>query len=87
MERELSEREIQVIRFAAMGLTDKEMAHRLGVSLATIRTYWERLRVKTKTRSRTHAVCQVLLGNQGASEPIGEVRRESRSESHASQQR
>ncbi len=66
-ERALSLRELQVVDLAAAGYCDKEIAAQLGVSLATIRTYWDRLRSKTKTRSRTHAVCVVLLAKAKSS--------------------
>ena len=65
MNRELSAREMDVIRLASEGYCDKEISARLGVGLTTVRTYWERIRVKTGTRSRTHATCAVLLGLTG----------------------
>ncbi len=51
-----SDRETDVLCFAAQGMTDKEIALRGDVALSTIRTYWERIRRKTGTLSRTHAV-------------------------------
>jgi len=57
---------MQTVKLAAMGKCDKEIARDLGVSLSTVRTYWERLRTKTGTRSRTHAVCTVLFGEISA---------------------
>ena len=53
----LSRREQEVVRLAAQGYCDKEIGTELGISLATVRTFWERIRVKTLTRSRTQAVC------------------------------
>ena len=60
-DNKLSSRELEIINLAANGLCDKEIAVRLGVHLSTVRTYWERIRFKTASRSRTHAVCLVLF--------------------------
>jgi DNA-binding NarL/FixJ family response regulator len=62
---QLSSRETEVIDLAAHGSCDKEIASELGVSIATVRTYWDRIRTKTATRSRTHACCSVVLSKQG----------------------
>jgi DNA-binding NarL/FixJ family response regulator len=60
MRLELSDRERQVIAFAAHGLSDKEIAKRCKVTVSTIRTYWDRIREKSGAVTRTHAVCLVL---------------------------
>ena len=61
--RLLSSQEMNVVTHAANGLLDKEIARIIGVQPATIRTYWERLRIKLKARNRTHAVSiAVALG-------------------------
>jgi PAS domain S-box-containing protein len=52
----LSEQESSVLRLAARGHTDKEIAQRMGVSEKTIDTYWSRIRNKLDARNRTHAV-------------------------------
>jgi len=56
----LSAREEEVIKLAAQGCCDKEIANTLGVQISTVRTYWERIRAKTASKSRTHAVCAVI---------------------------
>ena len=56
----LSSREIEVLRLAAAGCADKEIALHLGVSLTTVRTYWDRIRGKIRAKNRTHAVCIAL---------------------------
>lgn len=56
----LSERERRVIEFAAEGLVDKEIAAALGISLATVRTYWDRIRIKLKAMNRVHVVAIYL---------------------------
>lgn len=52
-------REEQVIRFAADGYTDKEIAQNLGLSIDTVSTYWRRILVKTGCSSRTQVIAQV----------------------------
>lgn len=58
----LSPRESQTLTFAAVGLTDKEIAVRLGVSLGTVRTYWERLNHKSGAVNRAEAVALFVQG-------------------------
>jgi len=60
-----SPRERQVLKLAAEGLTDKEMAVRLGVSITTVRTYWERIRQKTGAVNRSQAVAFFMSGTTG----------------------
>jgi PAS domain S-box-containing protein len=53
---ELSPRESQLLEFAASGLTDQAISNELGISLATIATYWGRIRIKFGPLSRTEIV-------------------------------
>lgn len=53
---ELTERERQVLRLAANGLTRGEMAVRLNLALDTVKTHTRRLREKLGARNTTHAV-------------------------------
>jgi PAS domain S-box-containing protein len=48
----LSPREKQVLRLAAAGFTDRQTAQELGVSLATIGTYWGRVQIKFGSYNR-----------------------------------
>lgn len=48
----LSERERQVIGLAAVGYVDKQISEELGVSIHTLRTYWDRIRTKLGGMSR-----------------------------------
>lgn len=57
---ELSGRENQVVLLAADGLTDKEIAKRLDLQLATIRTYWERIRDKLGTSNKVQSISRLL---------------------------
>ncbi len=54
----LSEREREVLALAAEGLTDKEIAVRLGIGVKTIRTYWDRMRQKLGAASRTQVLAE-----------------------------
>jgi DNA-binding NarL/FixJ family response regulator len=51
----LSERQCDVLRLIAEGLTSKEIAARLGVTLKTVATHTERIFDKLGASNRTHA--------------------------------
>ncbi len=57
---ELSPRESQLLKYAAEGLTDTAISLKLGISEATISTYWGRIRMKLGPYSRTELVATVL---------------------------
>jgi PAS domain S-box-containing protein len=59
---DLSAREREIVLQADAGLTDKEIAHELGLSVASVRTYWERLRNKLDANNRGHAIALALRG-------------------------
>jgi PAS domain S-box-containing protein len=61
-ESALSERERLILSLAAEGLTDKEIAQRLEIGVATVRTYWDRMRRKLGTINRAQSVARVLSG-------------------------
>ncbi|MEV7804658.1 response regulator transcription factor [Microbispora sp. NPDC088329] len=50
----LSERELQVIRLVARGLSNQEIADELRLSLETVRTYLRRVFAKLDVKDRTH---------------------------------
>ena len=60
---ELSPREQQLVKFASQGLTDTAIANRLGISEATVGTYWGRVRIKIGPFNRTELV-SIYLRNQ-----------------------
>jgi len=60
IENELSERELQLLVHATRGLTDQAIANELGISLATIATYWGRIRIKLGPLNRTELVARYL---------------------------
>ncbi|HWD38610.1 MAG TPA: PAS domain S-box protein [Fimbriimonas sp.] len=60
----LSDRERQLINLAIAGSTDTAIAQRLGISEATVGTYWGRIRIKLGPYSRTELVAIVLRSEQ-----------------------
>lgn len=56
----LSPREHQLLTLAEQGFTDNGISNRLGISLATVGTYWGRIRIKFGPLSRTELVANYL---------------------------
>lgn len=71
---ELSPREKELLQFAAEGLTDGAISHRLGISEATVRTYWGRVRIKLGPFSRTELVAIIMRAEREAA--VESLRRE-----------
>lgn len=74
MSNNLSKREAQILRLVAEGLTDKEVAKRLGISKNTVATHIHRVLARRGLRSRTAAVVELLGGiaitrDQATTEP------------------
>jgi DNA-binding CsgD family transcriptional regulator len=65
-ESALSDRERLILSLAAEGLTDKEIALRLDIGVATVRTYWDRMRRKLGTINRAQSVAKLLAENDHA---------------------
>lgn len=61
---ELSPREQELIQLASEGLTDTAIAYRLGISEATVGTYWGRVRIKIGPYNRTELVSLYLRAKQ-----------------------
>lgn len=51
----LSNRELQVVVLASQGRPDKEIAQELGLSIASVNTYWTRIRAKLNINTRSEA--------------------------------
>ena len=56
----LSEREFEVLRLAAKGLPNKEIARRMGLSIRTVHSHLANIFMKMHVGSRTEAVLQAL---------------------------
>lgn len=54
--QKLSPREEEIVELASEGLTNEAIAYRLGLSIATVNTYWIRIKLKTGGSGRTDAV-------------------------------
>jgi PAS domain S-box-containing protein len=62
----LSARERQLVTSASQGLSDKEIAIRLGIGFGSVKTYWDRIRNKLGVRSRTEVMAVVLRDEYAA---------------------
>jgi DNA-binding CsgD family transcriptional regulator len=60
-------REEQLILLAAEGLTDREIAERLGLSQQTVGTYWQRLMKRLGASTRTQVVAMAMAAAAGRS--------------------
>lgn len=56
---ELSEREEAVLSLCSAGLTDKEVAASLQISIYTVRTYWDRIKEKAGAATRMEASSRI----------------------------
>jgi DNA-binding CsgD family transcriptional regulator len=63
---DFSPREKQLLEYAAAGFTDSAIANKLGISEATVSTYWGRVRIKLGPYSRTELVAIVLRAESKA---------------------
>jgi PAS domain S-box-containing protein len=64
----LSDREEQVLLLSTKGFTDKEIAKKLNLSIATVNTYWVRIRTKLGGANRAELVAAAL--NKNAEETL-----------------
>jgi LuxR family transcriptional regulator, quorum-sensing system regulator BjaR1 len=60
----LTERERHFVEFAAIGMTDKQIARQTDLAPETVRTYWKRIRRKLKATDRAHAVAAAIWSGQ-----------------------
>lgn len=72
----LSPREHQLLSLAAQGYTDNAIAHQLGISLATVGTYWGRIRIKFGPLNRTELVAIYL--REEAAQVVDELKTDNR---------
>lgn len=57
---ELSPREIEILRYIATGLSNKEIAHELGVSDETVKTHLKSVFTKLHVSDRSHAIATAM---------------------------
>lgn len=57
---ELTERELEVLRLIALGLTNQELCDRLWLSMPTVKTHVSHLLAKTGSRDRVQLVLEAL---------------------------
>ena len=58
--RSLSPREIEIVELCGEGLTNDGIAHRLGLSVGTVNTYWLRIKLKVGGVGRTETVLRIF---------------------------
>src|SRR5687767_9942605 len=58
--KELSPREEQIVELCTEGLTNEAIAHKLGISVGTVNTYWLRIKFKVGGLGRTDTVVRVI---------------------------
>ena len=57
---ELTNRETDVIRLVAHGLSAKKVAQELAIAPCTVERHIENVRLKTRTRNRAHMIAYVI---------------------------
>jgi DNA-binding CsgD family transcriptional regulator len=58
--KELSPREEEIVALCVEGLTNEAIAHKLGLSVGTVNTYWLRIKLKVGGLGRTDTVVRVI---------------------------
>jgi len=56
----LTDRELQVLRLTARGLSAKEIAKELQIAPRTVERHIDHIRLKTRTRNRSHMVAYAI---------------------------
>ena len=56
----LTQREVEVLQLVAGGLSAKEVAQRLAIAPRTVERHIDYIRLKTRTRNRTHMVVHAI---------------------------
>lgn len=57
---ELTNRESEVLRLVAFGLSAKKVAMELDIAPCTVERHIENVRLKTRTRNRAHMIAYVI---------------------------
>lgn len=69
----LTSREVQILELAAQGLSNKEIAHQLGLSLGTVRKHLENSYRKLGARSRVEALNRLAQLRREAEAPTSKL--------------
>ncbi len=56
----LTSREVEVLQLVAAGMSAKEIARELDIAACTVTRHVEHVRLKTRTRNRTHMIVHLL---------------------------
>lgn len=65
---ELTNRESEVLRLVAHGLSAKKVAQELEIAPCTVERHIENVRLKTRTRNRAHMIAYVIREGMLASQ-------------------
>lgn len=60
----LTDRQLEIVQLAAEGLSDQEVADRLGLSIYTVQTHWKNIRESFDAKHRSAIIAQVLKQKQ-----------------------
>lgn len=75
---QLTQREAEVLRLVASGLSAKETAQELDIAPCTVERHVENVRLKTRTRNRAHMIAYVIqegmLRTHGPDQPVALAR-------------
>lgn len=56
----LTRREKQIMELSAVGMTNKEIAEKLCISVSTVNNHWINIFVKLEARNKVHATVKAL---------------------------
>lgn len=56
----ITRRELECLSYIMQGMTSKSIARNLGVSYRTVESHIERLKIKTKTASKTSLIQKMM---------------------------
>lgn len=57
----LTERELQILRLTAQGLSAKEIAKSIQIAPRTVERHIDRIRLKTRTKNRSHMIAFAVM--------------------------
>ncbi|MGB3471874.1 MAG: helix-turn-helix transcriptional regulator [Erythrobacter sp.] len=57
---QLTHRENEILKFAALGLTSKEIAQRANIAPRTVERHIENIRLKIRAKNRVHLISKAI---------------------------